>query len=403
MNDRPVHEAHKSAFLQAISEALGLSNQPEVVRKIVSLLIAPGTTYEELAALPDRAVTRTLYRVSDASNVEIPETRVEYLLNLLPMLSPTLRVCGGCHTVDLKPKAGKWLKVEGGSCPRCGTGIYETVAFDRGPVSWVNGRVYDPGTEIDENRIPLTSDGILRHMDSHGTPIDAEILRAIGEPSTPVTLTLLCGAINRKTNSPVDTLQKLRDYRTLAVDPTALRLYLRDILQTQGQNVVVNEKKETILTDAPTFVRGRNPVEPRVFRRAFEKALSDVYDDTAAIRKIAKDFGLHNRIDFSGGTELVWFDAMGKFEAMGKIQELMDYVYAEHPEKFGPVMEMYLDESELQRKFMALPPARMAQVGLAAGLLDFMVYGSHPTHPSMWYSWIKQNRSVLNLYNLVNL
>lgn len=400
MNDRPVHEAHKAAFLQAISEALGLANQPDVVRKIVSLLIASGTTYEELSALPERAVTRTLYRVSDASNVEIPETRVEYLLNLLPVLTSTVRVCGTCHTVDLKPKAGKWLKVEGGSCPRCGTGIYEAVAFDRGPVSWVNGRVYDPGTEVDENRIPLTDDGILSHMDSHGTPIDTEILRAIGEPATNVPLTVLCGAINRKTNSPVDTLQKLRDYRTLAVDPTALRLYLRDILQTQGKAVVVNEKKETVQV-SNTFVRGSKPVEPRLFRKAFENALSDVYFEVADIQRIARHFGVLGRVSFSDGARDIWFNFVSKIDSMGRTTELLDYVYAEYPEIFGPILETYLDERELQRKFLDLPPTQMAEVALAAGLMDFMVSGPYAS-PLSWYGWIKQHKSVLKLYHLIN-
>ena len=86
---------------------------------------------------------------------------------------------------------------------------------------------------------------------------------------------------------------------------------------------------------------------------------------------------------------------------MGRTTELLDYVYAEYPEIFGPILETYLDERELQRKFLALPPTQMAEVALAAGLMDFMVSGPYAS-PLSWYGWIKQHKSVLKLYHIIN-
>lgn len=398
MNDRPVHEAHKKGFLLAISEALLLQANPEVVSRIVSLLVAPGVTYEEMNALPERAVTRALDKATAVAGLEVPETRVEYLLNLLPLLSPALRFCGACHTLDLRPKAGKWITVEGGSCYRCKNGIYESVAFDKGPVSWVNGRTYDPGTEMDENRNPLTDGAILDLMVSRGTPIDPEILKALGEPASHMSIVDLCAYINHTLRSATDTLRRLENYHNLAVDPVALRLYLRGALQSMGQRTVVNEKKE-VETVKVSVVRGSKPVEPRVFNRNFYRALAEIYPTIAEVTPFLKDFGIHTRVNLNSAVEYVWGDAIQMLESMGKLTQLLEETYAANPEKLAPVYESYIDMREVSRVFHGLPIDSRRQAALASGMNPSFLSGPYPMDPLSWFGHLRQHASMVNLYN----
>jgi len=397
MNERPVHEAHKTGFLLAISEALLLQEKPEAVAKIVSLLVAPGVTYEEINNLPERAITRTLDKVTASAGIEVPETRVEYLLNLLPLLTPNLRFCGSCRSLDLRPKAGKWQKIESGSCCRCGNGIYESVVFDQGPTSWVNGRTYDPGTEVDENRNPLTDQALISLMVTRGTPVDREILLALGEPATHMPLVKLCAHINQSTQNPSETLKKLESYHNLAVDPVALRLYLRRVLLDVGQTTAVDERQERKSVSVQ-FVRGSKPVEPRIFNKFFYEALGSIYSTIDEILPLLREYGMHTEVALSGASKYIWFDAVTKFESRGRLSEFVEAMYRQHPIQLGPIYEGYFDVNELHRSFNNMPVQERRKAALVGGMREESLTGPYPMDPYSWFGYIRQNGSLVNLY-----
>jgi hypothetical protein len=419
---RPIHIHHREGVLLGIEEALDLTGNPaflekalgstgaelnpktsprvtqavnEFCKKVLAALVAPGVTYAELAKISDRAISRAFYRVCDQEEIEIPETRLEYLIELFPKITPTLKYCTGCHSLPIFLRAGEWTSVNSDRCTRC-RGLFAEVGFTVGPRAWTTLRVYDPGTLFDEMGNPITDEAVLETLQGRGEKVHPVILAAYKEvdPENTTALVDLLEYLHHKQGlTPPAALNSLVDYRSIAISPDAVKVQVRQAMLHRGVRMVASDTDGTMkatqvpgaqggstppmgapLPQATLPILGSKPINPHDFWRRFYKTLCETYDEVSDIKKLAKELEAQmGRIDWGGSTDNVWFDTLNYFKGSGGFKPLLLRVAADHPEKFAPLVEGYLDMSDLRRRFDALDFYSQKRVALAAGVQDFLV------------------------------
>lgn len=80
----------------------------------------------------------------------------------------------------------------------------------------------------------------------------------------------------------------------------------------------------------------------RITRIKLRRLLTELYEDARKIRKVIADADLPAaRIDLSGSTENIWHDVLNEAEKVDKVEQLIDTVGAEFPEKRGALDELF--------------------------------------------------------------
>lgn len=426
LNERAIHPSHRQGFLQAMSSAIAVTGSLDVATRLLNALVAPGVTYAELHGVKERAVTRAIDRVVPATGTEIPETRVDALIDLFPLVTPDLRFCASCGALDLQWKAGSWKRVSGPSCTEC-QGILRDVAFDAGVTSWVDGRVYPPGTEKDENGIPLTILAVNTHIvnlpesQSPDALVIAQAMKKV-DPTGGLTVMDVLKYMVRGPNpcTPVEALLRVvaPSRFLITTSPEVVPNFLLRVLAFKGARTAEREDGQVVtmkggatipihdliaMANAPAapvtsrVVKGSNPVEPRQFNRMLYEALAEIYYDHGAIRQVILGVGMDpSQINFGSAAKYIWSDIVSRAESWGKTEAILDYALAENPTKFAKMAEGFLDMSVLQKEFNNLSARDRAHLVVMSTGHDFL----GRIDMSLYDQWDKVSRSsnVVKVY-----
>ena len=80
----------------------------------------------------------------------------------------------------------------------------------------------------------------------------------------------------------------------------------------------------------------------RITRIKLRRLLTELYEDARKIRKVIADADLPAaRIDLSGSAENIWHDVLNEAEKVDKVEQLIDTVGSEFPEKRGALDELF--------------------------------------------------------------
>lgn len=361
-----IHIAHRNGLTKSICQALALTEESQG-QKLLRILVEPGVTYAELVALKERAIVRAVDRFRGEEKLDISESRVDYLLDLFPLVSPDRRVCSDCGAWDLSLKAGTWSVVAQGHCIQCDNGVYQLVGFTKGPVSWVNGKTYDLGVERDENRCPLTDAAIRETLSFRGQVVDPLILSTLGEvdPSGTMDLTHLCGYLHTEGEklSPENVLGSLTSYPRFATDPIALKVFLGKVFdrmgfsrvyddQSGGQKVIPTGSQKSAQVVRATPKSPKDPVDPRVFRSRFRRLLADAFPTAREASDLCSSLigFTKSRVDWSGSPESMWSSILQEVENCHQVKELLTFAGQGKPMVFDPLWDCYLDLPTLREK-----------------------------------------------------
>ncbi len=72
----------------------------------------------------------------------------------------------------------------------------------------------------------------------------------------------------------------------------------------------------------------------RTTKIKLRRFLAELYDDSREIRQLIADAGLAAaRIDLSGSVENIWHDVLSEAEKSEKVEQLIETVYTDRPEK----------------------------------------------------------------------
>ena len=355
--DRPIHPGHRKGLQILINSTLNMVDKPTVAPALLSALVAPGVTYGELGAVTERAMLRAIDRVQAKEDVEIPETRVDALLALFPLVTPYLLFCNQCGALNLQLKAGKWVTL-GGPCS-CGKGVFQLVEFDAPVIAWTTGRVYDPGTTVDENHIPLTSEGILEYLRGQGLGLHATMASALSvvDPTHSLELVEICRYLVHGPQGPhlqpIPAMRFLANPQDLVVNLGALASLLQKAQYFAGQTVTLRENGTIVAnTPAPTTVPAAPPVSSpvssntrsyptsREFHRGLRSVLCKLFPSADRAVILAQDAGMYTgSVLHNGGPENVWESILNEARNQGHWDALINLARQEYP-RHVPMQEL---------------------------------------------------------------
>lgn len=396
LNDRPIHPSHRQGFLLAIDEGLAVNDRCEASSRFLNALVAPGVTYAEIQAVKERALIRALDRVTTQLSIEIPETRIDTLIELFPKVRPDLRVCAECGLLDLRLKAGDWVRVTGSTCPKC-SGIFRQVTFDTGVVSWVNGRTYPPGTTVDEDNIPLTLAEMDKSLLLMGVTVAPSYAFALAsmDPTRSVTILdilayMVRGAAPAERCTPLEAMRRLNDPSRFMLNPSASMVngFIHKVMTWMQVSVAEREdgtvevrKVEPPVLPLPSYMQpmsasaplsvqaqvpaiGSSPIEPKVFFKQLYTELADVYGKETEIRAFLKMVGISaGSINFNDGGNLTWFSIMQQAErTTDGVRKVLLHAMEDHPVQFGKIAAGFLDVDQVEQKFGDLSKDQMVEV-----------------------------------------
>lgn len=407
--DRPIHPGHRKGLQGLINSTLNMVDKPSVAPALLNALVAPGVTYGELGSVTERAMLRAIDRVQAKEDVEIPETRVDALLALFPLVTPGLLFCNQCGALNLQLKAGKWITL-GGPCS-CGKGVFQLVEFDAPVIAWTTGRSYDPGTTVDENHIPLTSEGILEYLRGQNQGLHPTLASALSvvDPTHSLEIVEICRYLVHGQEGPhlqpIPAMKFLGNPMDLVVNVGALATLLQKVQYHAGQTVTLRENG-TMVANTPVVVApptpaiyttGTQAVEPRQFRGMFAKALGKAYPRVEQIEQVVEAIGMSmGSIATNSGTEYIWHDVIRQSESHGTFGKLFRHALADKPTVFGPLCAAYIDTTELHNAFGRLDMYTAKQVARETGLSDFLC--THHESHFMLHNAIQQHGSLKALY-----
>ena len=339
--DRPIHISHRRGLILLVRDALNTND--ETAQKVFSGLFEDDVTYQELPNLSDRALARAIDRHLGA-NHGIKEARIDELLLAIKSVVPERRYCEACSRLDLDRKGGRWFVLDRDTCPK-DDGIFQRVAFPTPFCAWSDHKMYDPGTERDEKRIPITEDALRKYIEDQGGAVHRWIGAAITATQGALSLIdfadyLLWQSKNfgdpASNAAKVAVIKALTDPTSFAFDETAVRVEVGKALKLRGA-VMADVQRGSRVEQQPVGPTHTGVVTPKSLR----ETLARLYPYNADARRLASDVGLpHGNIDYTGTSHAVWFAVLEEAEKRRLLQRLVELAYEQYPT--DPVLRAYL-------------------------------------------------------------
>ena len=420
--EREIHPSHRTGLLLAIRDALALNGNVDadktVAMALLNALVAPGATYAELANIKERAVVRAFDRVLREQGAAFPESRIDSVLDLLPLITPDLRHCGGCGGLSLSVKSAVWSRVSTPMCAKCG-GVYGLVTFTAPTKAWTTHKLYDPGIAVDEEHFPIVDKTILSFLEVTGG-VDEHIEEAMREvdPTGIMTLADVCDYLTHHPQGPkfrpIQTLKSMGNYTEFAVTPSALKVHLGRVLASKGVVMAHSDKTGqavVVSTGTPTPdatigaaampEAGTKPVNPLEWLRLATSTLPTCYPSGKEARVVLQSIGADTgSIDFSGNARTMWHGIVSHLKARGQELDLVRAAYEEFPRQMAPLLEGHINIWELRDKFSALPREEQIHLMMEAAPNAYLP-GPHASVFDM-FQRIERDGSVVTLHHALN-
>jgi len=336
--DRPIHASHIKGLTLLVRDALSATD--EQAERLLKRFFGEGVTYAELPNLGERAITRAIDKVIGDDH-DIPETRVDELIVAIRGMTPDRRYCEKCGKLDLVRKAGRWTPTTQDTCPS-DQGVFVAVAFPKPFRAWTDHKLYEPGTEVDANRMHITEEGLRSYINEAGGAVHRWIEASLARTNGALSLIdfadylLWRSGIHANPESPaalVAVIRSLSDPSSFAFDETGVRLMIEKALKAKGAVIADVEHKGGVLRE--TVGPGASSA-PRVAvsMAVVRNTLMSLFNDKRRARMIASDAGLDmRRVDTDGSMEVMWHSIMEEAQKVDRIVRIIEIAIQEYPSR----------------------------------------------------------------------
>lgn len=317
-------------------------------------------TYREISGVKESSIADAIRTICSEQGTSRPKSsRVGELKETLTLITPKRRYCGRCGRLDITRLAGQWSPATSSTCggkpdqtSPC-AGAWNRVVFDEPIDSWTDGKIRPPGSKLDDDGNPITTDGIVAHLVAYGGVHQwvSDALLANGD--FPLTewarwLLLRSGIHNAKSPAaPHAVIRSIADPSGIAGTKERLAQLVAQAVESTGKSVATTESgaSKVINTGASDTRRRDDDSDGEtidiitmtksdivVFRRLLAKNCQA----TKAIREMCEEAGLDlSRIDFSGGAAGEWYSAVAEAEKSHVVTELARIAVRKYPEEFA--------------------------------------------------------------------
>jgi hypothetical protein len=308
--NQKIHSVHRMGLLAVL--CLALKAPSEEVEGFLDELIEEDTTYKGLADI-DRDT------ISDAARATIKGVKAIQINNavkVLQLFGPEIKVSEkGRLNIVKNELTGEWEVSSRTTDAEDGT-LYKPVEFPKPIVGWYDGKTYPMGALVDDNDLPLTSEGIesllQRNYQMGAHPWWS---RNLGNFS----VVDLCRAL-KGGKQPVQIFKIL-------IDPLS-----NFCLREQDCQIFIEKMKTAVPknTDATSTTQSFEWTRER--KIALRKALAKLFPSSSKLRTLASDSALNtSRVDFNGAEENIAFSIIQEAEAAQKLDRLYAVALSEWP------------------------------------------------------------------------